>query len=624
MTASTESSMSAARQRSGNRGRPAGAPTVRWAPLAPRGHDRVGAVRGSRDRRARLRAHLSAARAAAGALLALAALLALPAHAQTTVSADWGGIPAGVAAGTPFRLLFVTSTGIACTSTDIATYNSHVQGRAGVHPALSGHSARFKAVASTSAVDAKDNTGTSGSTAAIYWLGGAKAADNNADFYDGTLDSYAGKTETGGSVSSTTRIWTGSENNGVKFGFSGGPLGGDSGCQIGLLRSGKVLANSARSDKSEENRLYGLSSVFQALAAPAAITNLAAMAGVGKVTLSWSEPDNGGSSITGYDYRQRISSGTNWDPDWTALPSNREVTGLDGGTSYTFEVRAKNAEGNATESNQDTATPLLPEMSIADARAAEGAGSIRFAVTLNATYHEAATANWSTSDDTATAGSDYTAVSSGTLTIAAESTSANITVTVTDDTTDEKAEQFTVTLTGPSHATLSGATATGTIADDDLSTVSIAAGSMAVTEGSPAVFVLSRGIADDGSLAVNLSSSATGDFITATLPTSETIPGGAMSKTLSIATVDDAVTEGDGSVTVTIQTNSGYTVGTASATVNIRDNDASYLLNLAGGGMVSEGAGTVSFTVTLSESSPTEAITVQWATVEQQGVGLLA
>ena len=170
----------------------------------------------ARQRRARRRAHLPAARAAAGALLALAALLALPAHAQTTVPANWGGIPAGVAAGTPFRLLFVTSTGIACTSTDISTYNSFVQGRAGAHTDLSGHSARFKAVASTGDDDAKDNTGSSGSTVAIYWLGGAKAADRNGDFYDGTLDSYAGKTETGGSVSNLERIWTGSNNNGTK------------------------------------------------------------------------------------------------------------------------------------------------------------------------------------------------------------------------------------------------------------------------------------------------------------------------------------------------------------------------------------------------------------------------
>ena len=33
-----------------------------------------------------------------------------------------------------------------------------------------------------------------------------------------------------------------------------------------------------------------------------------------------------------------------------------------------------------------------------------------------------------------------------------------------------------------------------------------------------------------------------------------------MSKTLSIATVNDAVTEGDGSVTVTIQSGDGYTI----------------------------------------------------------------
>ena len=65
-------------------------------------------------------------------------------------------------------------------------------------------------------MDAKVNTGSSGSMVAIYWLGGAKAADSNGEFYDGTLDSYAGKTETGGSVSNLERIWTGSKNNGTK------------------------------------------------------------------------------------------------------------------------------------------------------------------------------------------------------------------------------------------------------------------------------------------------------------------------------------------------------------------------------------------------------------------------
>ena len=89
-------------------------------------------------------------------------------------------------------------------------------------------------------------------------------------------------------------------------------------------------------------------------------------------------------------------------------------------------------------------------MSIAAGSGGEATGRVVFPVSLNATYHQDATATWSTADGTATAGSDYTAVSSGTLTIAAESTSANITVTVTQDTTDEKAETFTVTLSGQS------------------------------------------------------------------------------------------------------------------------------------------------------------------------------
>ena len=122
------------------------------------------------------------------------------------------------------------------------------------------------------------------------------------------------------------------------------------------------------------------------------------------------------------------------------------VTGLTGGTSYTFEVRAMNAVGNAAESNQATATPTLPAMSIAAGSGGEATGRVVFPVSLNATYHQDATATWSTANGTATAGSDYTAVSSGTLTITAGSTSANITVTVTDDSADEKAETFTVTL----------------------------------------------------------------------------------------------------------------------------------------------------------------------------------
>jgi hypothetical protein len=137
-----------------------------------------------------------------------------------------------------------------------------------------------------------------------------------------------------------------------------------------------------------------------------------------------------------------------------------------------------------------------------------------------------------------------------------------------------------------------------------------------VTEGNPAEFAVSRGIEDDVDLAVTLSSSETGGFITAALPTSATIPSGASSTTVSIATDDNEDDDDDGSVTVTIQAEAGYAIGTASATVAIQDDDVAYRLEIAGGGTVDEGAGSATLSVTLSEASPTEPITVQWTTAD--------
>ena len=70
---------------------------------------------------------------------------------------------------------------------------------------------------------------------------------------------------------------------------------------------------------------------------------------------------------------------------------------------------------------------------------------------------------------TATAGTDYAALSSGTLTFAVGDTSETVTVSVTGDTTDEPNETVVVALSGPTNATVSSTTGagTGTITDDD-------------------------------------------------------------------------------------------------------------------------------------------------------------
>lgn len=93
----------------------------------------------------------------------------------------------------------------------------------------------------------------------------------------------------------------------------------------------------------------------EALTAPAAITDLTAQSNNASVDLAWSAPANGGSAITDYEYR--VDGGT-----WTSTGStatNYTVTGLTNHTSYTFEVRAVNAIGNAATSNVATEAPHL-------------------------------------------------------------------------------------------------------------------------------------------------------------------------------------------------------------------------------------------------------------------------
>ena len=101
--------------------------------------------------------------------------------------------------------------------------------------------------------------------------------------------------------------------------------------------------------------------------APAAVTNLAAVAGDQQVTLSWTDPNN--TSITTYQYRQSTDGGSNWSPDWTNITDSDEnttshtVENLTNDTAYTFEIRAVNATGNGA-SGSVTATPVLPPLTV--------------------------------------------------------------------------------------------------------------------------------------------------------------------------------------------------------------------------------------------------------------------
>lgn len=124
--------------------------------------------------------------------------------------------------------------------------------------------------------------------------------------------------------------------------------------------------------------------------------------------------------------------------------------------------------GGGGKGGGGTTTELT--LSIADASIIEGNSGSRnltFTVRLSkADRKKTITVGYSTSNGSATAGSDFTAVS-GTVTIAAGKNSATLSVPVIGDTTVEPDETFSVNLSNPVNAVISDGQAIGTIINDD-------------------------------------------------------------------------------------------------------------------------------------------------------------
>ena len=104
-------------------------------------------------------------------------------------------VPDTIAVGKGFRLLFVTSNKRTAESTDIDVYNRFVQKRAKDrgHADIQPYSSQFQVLASTTSIDARDNTATNpdedGDGVPIWWLNGDRVADDYDDFWDGTRTS---------------------------------------------------------------------------------------------------------------------------------------------------------------------------------------------------------------------------------------------------------------------------------------------------------------------------------------------------------------------------------------------------------------------------------------------------
>ena len=116
---------------------------------------------------------------------------------------------------------------------------------------------------------------------------------------------------------------------------------------------------------------------------------------------------------------------------------------------------------------------LWPALAVSDATMPESVGTATFNVTLSHALSQPVTIHYATSDQTATAGSDYTATAA-TLTFEPGQTTKAILVPIGDDGIDESSETFLLTLSSPTLAVIVDSTGVGTIADDDLAPTGLA------------------------------------------------------------------------------------------------------------------------------------------------------
>jgi M6 family metalloprotease-like protein len=239
-----------------------------------------------------------------------------------------------------------------------------------------------------------------------------------------------------------------------------------------------------------------------------------------------------------------------------------------------------------------------------------------FKVTRSGNTSGILTVDYSTSDGTAIAGSDYQPLS-GTLTFANGETVKTIRLNILWDGELEDTEMFTLGLSNASSGVIVNGKATVYINDLDISFDSL---NYTVNEGSGNIILtVNRGLSNSGVAAkfsyttANGTATAGADYTAASGII--TFAAGELSKTITIPILDDAVYEGDETFTVNLTDVLLTQIKNPTATVTIHDNDTptaligfdpnSYTVN--------ESDGSATLTVTRTTVT-TGTLTVDYAT----------
>jgi uncharacterized repeat protein (TIGR01451 family) len=282
------------------------------------------------------------------------------------------------------------------------------------------------------------------------------------------------------------------------------------------------------------------------------------------------------------------------------------------------------ADGQATGGiiNDDP----LPAINISDAAAVNegniGTINASFLVSLSNPSSQTVSVNFSTSDGTATAGSDY-ATKNMQVTFTPGQTQQNVTVQVNGDTADESNETFLANLSSPVNGAIGDSQAVATIIDDDGAS-GLSINSVTVDEGDSGTANVSFTVSllPESGQTVMVSFSTANQ--TATAPddyasTSGTLTfnPGETSKAITVQIKGDTAVESNETFLVILNNPVNAAISTGQGVCTIVNDDSASLPSLSITDVqVSEGnAGATNavFTVTLSQAS-SQTVTVTFAT----------
>ena len=300
----------------------------------------------------------------------------------------------------------------------------------------------------------------------------------------------------------------------------------------------------------------------------------------------------GGTASDGSDYTGGVSSVTipanttsatiTIDPTADSVVEANEtvILGISAGTGYTVGTPDS---ATATITNDDSATVQFAPISVSQS---EAASPLAFTVTLSNPVASGVSLTVNSTVGTATSPADFTAITAGTISFAANSTTAQtVNVSVANDALDEDDENFTLTLSNlvaTGNVTLGSASASGTIQDDDALPV-LSAGNVTQAEGDTVnTLNFTVNLSPVSGRAVSFTRATTDGTAISTGPGADfaaiaastvTIPAGQTSLTIPVTINGDTAFEANESFSLNLSAANNATPSTLSATATLSNDD---------------------------------------------------